>query len=244
VFKAFTEIVPNAELVSQGSTLAARRISSVTRRPDPQRDPRIASDRLVRALDVTIASVALIAFAPLMLVIALTILVAGGGPVLFAQLRMGRDGKMFTCYKFRTMHNNAEAILRSLLEESAEARGEWARDHKLREDPRIVGIGSVLRRTSLDELPQLFNVLLGDMSIVGPRPIVASESGRYGRYLAAYCAVRPGITGLWQVSGRNDTTYRRRIACDVLYARSKSAGNDIAIIARTVPVVLFARGAY
>lgn len=244
MFKAFTDIVPNAELVPQGSTLAARQIPAATRRPRPQRDRDLESAQLVRALDIVVASAALVFFAPLMLLIAVTILIAGGGPVLFAQSRIGREGKMFTCFKFRTMHNNAEAILRALLEESAEARSEWARDHKLRADPRIVGIGGFLRRTSLDELPQLFNVLRGEMSIVGPRPIVASESGRYGRYLSAYCAVRPGITGLWQVSGRNDTTYRRRVACDVVYARSKSAGNDIAIIARTVPVVLFARGAY
>lgn len=199
---------------------------------------------IARGLDIVIAAAAIVFFAPLMLIIAMTIVLAGGGPILFRQKRIGQGGVDFTCLKFRTMREDAEETLANLLRTCAKTREEWMRDHKLRHDPRVVGIGSFLRKTSLDELPQLFNVLMGDMSIVGPRPIVQSEIPRYGRYFNSYCAVRPGITGLWQVSGRSQTTYRRRIACDVAYARSKSALNDLRIIAMTVPAIVFARGAY
>ena len=142
------------------------------------------------------------------------------------------------------MHQNADRLLSALLAECAQSREEWQRDQKLRSDPRIIKIGSFLRKASLDEFPQLFNVLRGDMSIVGPRPIVVSEAPKYGRYIRNYCAVRPGITGLWQVSGRNGTTYRRRVACDIVYSRNQSAVTNLAIIARTVPVVLGAKGAF
>ena len=197
-----------------------------------------------RILDIVVALAALVFFAPLMLFIALAVFLSGPGPVLFRQDRLGRGGRTFACLKFRTMRIDSEAILGELLAADPAARAEWQRDQKLRNDPRVFAIGSLLRRTSLDELPQLFNVLAGDMSIVGPRPIVASEAFRYRRYIADYFAVRPGITGLWQVSGRNHTTYRRRVACDVAYVRAKSAGTDLRIIAMTVPTVLLARGAY
>ena len=139
---------------------------------------------------------------------------------------------------------DADARLRNLLETSAEARAEWERDHKLRDDPRVIGIGRFLRKTSLDELPQLWNVVRGDMSLVGPRPIVVGEISRYGRYFEHYCAVRPGITGLWQVGGRNDVSYRRRVAYDVTYSRARSCAMNVKIIAYTVPSVLFQRGSY
>ena len=197
-----------------------------------------------RILDVVVASAALVFVAPLMLFIALAVFLSSPGPVLFRQDRLGRGGRTFACLKFRTMRIDSEAILGELLAADPVARAEWQRDQKLRNDPRIFAIGGLLRRISLDELPQLLNVLAGDMSIVGPRPIVASEAFRYRRYIADYFAVRPGITGLWQVSGRNHTTYRRRVACDVAYVRTKSAGNDLRIIAMTVPTVLLARGAY
>jgi lipopolysaccharide/colanic/teichoic acid biosynthesis glycosyltransferase len=140
------------------------------------------------------------------------------------------------------MVSDADVRLVQLLAESAQAREEWARDHKLRRDPRITPIGSFLRRSSLDELPQLFNVLKGEMSLVGPRPIVHSEIERYGRYFREYCRVRPGITGLWQISGRSNVSYRRRVALDVTYVRSKSLVLDIKILALTLPCVLVARG--
>lgn len=197
----------------------------------------------MRALDVVIALAALILVAPLMLMIVIAIR-RSGGPALFRQARIGRGGKTFTCLKFRTMHVDSDAILERLLRDDPDARAEWERDRKLRCDPRVGKTGSFLRKTSLDELPQLFNVLFGSMSIVGPRPIVASERIRYGRYFDAYCRVRPGITGLWQISGRSATTYRRRIACDVAYVRSKCHMVDLRIIAQTIPAVCFARGAY
>jgi lipopolysaccharide/colanic/teichoic acid biosynthesis glycosyltransferase len=196
-----------------------------------------------RVLDIVIALAALVFFAPVMLACALVVAAANDGPMLFRQQRIGRDGVLFTCLKFRTMRTDAEAILDAFLATSAEARAEWQRNHKLQNDPRIIGAGNFLRKTSLDELPQLFNVLRGDMAIVGPRPIVPSEIARYGRHIGAYCAVRPGITGLWQVQGRSATTYRRRVACDVLYSRFKSPLADLRIIAGTVPAVLLGRGA-
>jgi len=199
---------------------------------------------LVRTIDIVIALTAFVFFAPLLVAIAVAIRLSGGGPIFFAQYRVGLDGRQFRCFKFRTMCVDAEQQLRLLLANDPEAREEWARDNKLRKDPRVGKVGSFLRRTSLDELPQMLNVLRGDMSIVGPRPIVESEIVRYGRYFGDYCRVRPGITGLWQISGRNNVSYRRRVACDVSYARSKSAYNDLRIIALTVPAVLLARGAY
>lgn len=196
-----------------------------------------------RLLDVVVATAALIVFAPVMLICAAVVAASNAGPVLFRQQRVGLDGRFFTCLKFRTMVRDADEVLDELLARDPIARAEWARDQKLRNDPRIIGAGGFMRKASLDELPQLFNVLAGDMSIVGPRPIVASELSRYGRYASAYCSVRPGITGLWQIKGRSSTTYRRRVACDVAYSRVKSPVVDLRIIACTVPVVLLGRGA-
>jgi lipopolysaccharide/colanic/teichoic acid biosynthesis glycosyltransferase len=142
------------------------------------------------------------------------------------------------------MRVNSAQLLRELLETDPVALAEWTRDQKLRRDPRITKLGSFLRATSIDELPQLFNVLRGEMSIVGPRPIVEDEVTRYRRFFSDYAAVKPGITGLWQVSGRNNTTYRRRVALDVAYAKHKSVSFDLLILAKTVPAVLFARGSF
>jgi lipopolysaccharide/colanic/teichoic acid biosynthesis glycosyltransferase len=139
---------------------------------------------------------------------------------------------------------DSDARLRQLLAESPEARAEWERDHKLRNDPRITALGSFLRRSSLDELPQLFNVLTGEMSLVGPRPIVTAEVKRYGRRFGHYCSVRPGITGLWQVSGRNDVSYRRRVAIDTCYAQRQSLALDLRILVATIPSVLLRKGSY
>ena len=243
MFQTFTEMLPQPELTAglTGTAGGLRRHQPSKARSSTQ---AIGSGALIRLLDIVIAVAALVFFLPLMVMIALAILVTGGGPIFFVQARVGRNGVEFRCFKFRTMSNDAEAILAAVLNSNADAYAEWSRFHKLRDDPRVGRLGAILRKTSLDELPQLFNVLRGDMSVVGPRPIVAKEASRYGRYFVSYCAVRPGITGRWQVSGRNDTTYRRRVACDVVYSRNKSAGNDLKIIFKTVPVVLFARGAY
>ena len=205
----------------------------------------IAADPMeMRVLDFIGALALLFVFFPLMVIIAAAVFIANRGPVLFAQKRIGRDGKMFKCYKFRTMAIDAEARLNEVLAADPGARAEWSRDHKLRNDPRIVGIGGFLRKSSLDELPQLFNVLKGEMSLVGPRPIIEAECPRYGKYLAYYCAVRPGLTGLWQISGRNDVEYRRRVAFDVIYARKGRLFDNIKILVMTVPCVLASRGSY
>lgn len=197
-----------------------------------------------RALDVVLSLAGIIFLFPLLLVIAILVFAFDPGPIFFAQKRIGFGGKRFRCYKFRTMATDAEARLQELLRTDPAAREEWEKDHKLRNDPRIIGIGGFLRKSSLDELPQLFNVLKGDMSIVGPRPIVDAEVVRYGRYFQHYCTVRPGITGLWQISGRNDVSYRRRVAFDVAYSRSRSFGLNCKIITFTIPSVLLAKGSY
>jgi lipopolysaccharide/colanic/teichoic acid biosynthesis glycosyltransferase len=194
-------------------------------------------------LDIVIALAALVFFAPVMLAAALAVAASNSGPILFRQQRIGHGGVMFTCFKFRTMRCDAAEVLDALLAACPETRKEWQTNHKLQNDPRIIGAGRFLRKTSLDELPQLFNVLAGDMAIVGPRPIVPSEITCYGRQFRHYCAIRPGITGLWQVRGRSSTTYRRRVACDVMYRRLKSPIADLWIIACTVPAVLLGRGA-
>ena len=198
----------------------------------------------VRLLDMLIASAVLIFLAPLLLLVAALVFIVDPGPIFFAHRRLGRDGRTFPCLKFRSMVVDSEQRLKELLATSEDARAEWARDFKLRRDPRITPIGNFLRKTSIDELPQLLNVLRGEMSIVGPRPIVTGEIERYGRYFADYSRVKPGITGLWQVSGRNNVHYRRRVALDVTYARNKSLALDLRILMMTVPAVLLAKGSY
>ena len=201
------------------------------------------SDELAaRLLDIFIATLALLLLAPLMLVVAAAIWIIDPGPVIYAHRRLGRNGQSFPCFKFRSMVVDAERRLNQLLATDSDAREEWARDFKLRRDPRITPIGIFLRRSSIDELPQLLNILRGEMSVVGPRPIVEGEIERYGRYFLHYSAVKPGLTGLWQVSGRNGVTYRRRVALDVSYARNKCLRLDLQILAMTVPAVLTARG--
>lgn len=208
------------------------------------RVPSISDRQWVRLLDIVIAAAALWLLAPLLLVVAAVIYLSDGGAPIFRHARIGRNGRIFGCLKFRSMICNADAALADLLEANPNARESWERDHKLHRDPRVTRLGKFLRKSSLDELPQLLNVLQGDMSIVGPRPIVVGEIERYGAYFQYYCAVRPGITGLWQVSGRNDMTYRRRVACDVLYARNKSLQTDLKIIVATLPAVTSGRGSY
>jgi exopolysaccharide production protein ExoY len=199
---------------------------------------------ILRAIDIIIASLLAAFLLPLFITISVLILLQGDGPIIFVQRRIGQSGKLFPCLKFRTMVSDAEVRLALLLAADVAAREEWQQDYKLRRDPRITALGHFLRKTSLDEFPQLFNVLRGDMSLVGPRPIVVEEAPRYGRHIRHYCDVRPGITGLWQISGRNNVSYRRRVACDVLYARRQSATLNIWIMLRTIPAVLAANGSY
>lgn len=198
---------------------------------------------LKRFLDVTGAAIALMFFAPTMLIIYAALMLSGGSPI-FAHPRVGRSGKMFLCYKFRSMVKDANKVLTDYLSSNPAARDEWNRTFKLAKDPRVSRFGMFLRRTSLDELPQLFNVLLGNMSLVGPRPIVPGEIERYSDRIHAYYRCRPGITGLWQISGRNDVAYDKRVRLDALYARRQSIRLDIVILLRTVRAVLSGRGAY
>ena len=200
------------------------------------------SEPLLRILDLVIGIIALVVFAPLLIALAILIYVSNPGPIFFVQQRIGRNGQNFACFKFRTMVVDAQARLARLLEEDPAARLEWECDHKLRNDPRITPFGRFLRKSSFDELPQFFNLINGTMSVVGPRPIVVAEITRYGRWFGDYCRVKPGITGLWQVSGRSDTTYRRRVALDVAYSRNRSLGLNLKIMVLTVPAVLAARG--
>jgi undecaprenyl-phosphate galactose phosphotransferase len=203
---------------------------------------RPISLRLKAGADVTIAATALLILLPLFALLAI-IIRADGGPAFFAHPRIGIGGRTFNCLKFRTMMCDSDAVLQRLLETDSCAAQEWAATQKLRADPRVTWIGRILRKTSLDELPQLINVLRLEMSLVGPRPIVSREICRYADDIAYYYDTRPGITGLWQVSGRNDTSYARRVELDRWYVKNWSLWQDLAILARTVPAVLSGRGA-
>lgn len=201
-----------------------------------------SSSVLKRSLDLIVGVLLLIALMPVMLIIALLVK-RDGGSVLFSHKRIGANGKPFRCLKFRTMCPDAEARLQKLLDENPEARAEWERDFKLKDDPRVTRLGAFMRETSLDELPQLLNVIKGEMSLVGPRPIVSAEASRYGAAFRDYLGCRPGLTGLWQVSGRNDIDYESRVRLDSSYAREWSFFRDISILVRTVRVV-FGRTGY
>jgi len=193
---------------------------------------------LKRTVDIMLALSGIILLAPLLIICFAVTALTSPGPALFRHRRVGFNGKDFDCFKFRTMMTDAPERLRKLLESDPSAAAEWATNRKLRNDPRITAIGGILRKSSLDELPQLFNVLKGDMSIVGPRPVTDEELERYASSVNAYLSCRPGITGLWQVSGRSTTTYNKRVACDTFYARNWSMALDVKIIAVTIPALL------
>jgi exopolysaccharide production protein ExoY len=195
-----------------------------------------------RMVDVGVASALILAFCPLFLLLALLVKLSDGGPVFYSHIRVGRNRHAFPCLKFRTMAVNSAELLRRHLAENAEAQDEWKLTQKLKNDPRITAAGRVLRKTSLDELPQLINILRGEMSIVGPRPVMRNEIRKYGQHAAVYFRARPGLTGPWQVSGRNDVSYEARVAFDRYYVENWSLLTDMAIMLRTVPAVLLARG--
>lgn len=203
------------------------------------RKVRDANGRLKRLFDLAVAASALLFLAPALLTIALLIkLSEPSGSVIYRHTRVGRQGARFGCLKFRTMAVDAEARLERILATDPDAAAEWREGQKLRDDPRITKIGAVLRKTSLDELPQLFNVLMGEMSIVGPRPITRAELNRYGRDRRYYLLVRPGITGLWQVSGRSSAGYEKRIRMDRAYLEDWSWLSEFWILLMTLPAVL------
>jgi exopolysaccharide production protein ExoY len=195
-----------------------------------------------RALDIVLASVALLALSPLFVFVAVLLRLTDPGPVFFGHKRVGLGGRSFRCLKFRTMCTDADAVLDRLLASDPAAAEEWQATRKLRNDPRISRVGRILREYSVDELPQLINVIRGEMSLVGPRPVVTAELMRYGNAAVHYLSARPGITGLWQVSGRSDTPYATRIALDARYVTQWSLRGDALILLRTVPAVIGARG--
>jgi undecaprenyl-phosphate galactose phosphotransferase len=203
----------------------------------------LVAEQVHLRLNQLAAALLLLLLGPLMLVIAAMIARKDGAPVLFGHYRVGHQGRLFRCLKFRSMYRNSEQMLAEILATDAEARAEWERDQKLTNDPRVTPIGDFLRRTSLDELPQLINVLKGEMSLVGPRPITVGELTRYGRVRWHYLSVRPGMTGLWQVSGRNNTSYAERVALDESYIDNRSMLGDLTILLKTVKVVLVRDGA-
>ncbi len=212
----------------------------------PEGESDVTSQRpfLKRMLDVLgVLAIGLVSL-PFLIFTAIAIALTSAGPVFFKQVRIGKGNRLFVALKFRTMFVDAADRLEHHLEADPALREQWENVHKLKNDPRVTAIGQFLRRFSLDELPQLWNVLKGDMSLIGPRPIVVSEIERYGLDYAAYEAVRPGLTGLWQVSGRNDTTYEERVAFDVFYVRHWSLKLDASIVFRTLRAVLSGVGAY
>lgn len=195
-----------------------------------------------RVADLVLASAALVVLSPIFLFAALMVRASGPGPILFGHSRIGLGGRDFRCLKFRTMCHDAEAVLQAHLARDPALAAEWQATRKLRHDPRVTRIGRVLRAYSIDELPQLLNVIRGEMSLVGPRPVVQSELARYGRAAVHYLSARPGITGLWQVSGRSDTSYETRVRLDSEYVTGWSAARDASIVLRTIPAVIGARG--
>jgi exopolysaccharide production protein ExoY len=195
-----------------------------------------------RLFDIATALFILIFTFPIIMGLAALVIILQGRPILYRQNRVGLNGQPFPCLKFRTMVRDADLVLAKYLEANTAAAAEWVEKQKLTSDPRITRLGSFLRKSSLDELPQLLNVLRGDMSIVGPRPVLTEELIRYGNYASQLISVRPGLTGLWQVSGRSDLSYDTRVQLDVKYIESWSLGSDVMIIVKTVPIILMRRG--
>ena len=196
-----------------------------------------------RALSISVAILSLIVFAPLIVAIFLYLCFLHKGLPIFAHERVGQNGRFFKCYKFKTMRPNSSAILQSYLDNNEDAALEWQQSHKIKNDPRIFGgFCKFIRKTGLDELPQIFNILRGDMDIVGPRPVTSEELPRYGENIRHYYAVRPGLTGQWQVSGRNDISYEERVSLDVQYIKHATIYTDITIIFKTAIQVIYRTG--
>ena len=196
--------------------------------------------------DLLFSLLFLIAFSPLFLIISLLIKLSSRGPIFFLQKRIGKNNIPFKCIKFRTMYPESKDILKNLIKKDSVLKKEFEETHKIKNDPRITPIGKLLRKTSLDEIPQFINVLRGEMSIIGPRPIVKEEKKKYGKNLKKVLLIKPGISGLWQVSGRNNLTYKRRVLLDLNYVENYNLIMDLRILFRTFGVILFPldRGAY
>ena len=206
---------------------------------------KISILKLIKLLtDICLSFFGLIILSPLFLILIILIKVTSKGPAIYSHTRYGLDGNTFPAYKFRSMVLNADKVLDNYLKANPSLKEEWEKDQKLKNDPRITWVGNFLRKTSIDELPQLINVLKAEMSLVGPRPIVKNEIKKYGEIYNLYVQVRPGITGQWQVSGRNNTTYQERIEYDKYYVKNWSLRLDFYILIKTIRVVLFREGAY
>lgn len=213
--------------------------------PDQYLPIASAGYRIVKPLlDLLIVFMTLPVALPLGLVLAVLVKLTSGGSALYRHRRIGQYHQPIEVWKFRTMYQDSDQVLEEYLDANPEARMEWAQAHKLKNDPRITPIGRLLRKTSLDEIPQLLNVLAGEMSIVGPRPIVDEERVKYGSYFRTYCYAVPGITGLWQVSGRNDVGYAERVQLDVRYVEKWSLWMEIKILLKTAYVIFHRKGAY
>lgn len=197
-----------------------------------------------RSFDITAALAALVFFSPILLLIMALVKVSSKGSIFYGHRRIGHNGRSFHCLKFRTMVANGDEVLRDYLRNNPSAAEEWKATRKLRDDPRVTTVGTVLRKLSLDELPQLINILRGDMSVVGPRPVIDEELSLYDTDAVYYLRTRPGLTGLWQISGRNDVSYQSRIAFDTHYVQNWSLVQDVLIIAKTIPAVCLSRGSY
>ncbi len=233
--------MPNATTVEPAAATPA-----VAVRPERKTRAQVPANyfAMKRCTDLLVLTLFAPFYLPLMLALGMVVKATSAGPVFYGQRRVGYRGRYFKAWKFRTMVPNADQILEQYLDANPEMRDEWERDHKLRKDPRITSIGRVLRKTSLDELPQLWNVFVGQMSLIGPRPIVSEEIDKYGDVFDDYKQVLPGITGLWQVSGRNNTTYERRVQLDKDYVSNWSLGRDLLILFRTIKTVLLREGAF
>lgn len=198
-----------------------------------------------RTFDILFSLAVLIFGFPVYLLIGLLVACSSSGKIIYSHKRVGRGGKLFNCYKFRTMYADADERLAQILSSSEELRKEWEENHKLKNDPRVTPIGSFLRKTSLDELPQFWNVLVGDLSVVGPRPVVEAEVVKHlGHKAPVILSIRPGLTGIWQVSGRSSTSYKDRIMFDEMYVKNHSLLLDIKLIAWTIPCMISSKGAY
>ena len=197
-----------------------------------------------RSFDILVALAALVLLSPIFLLIMALVKYSDGGSIFYGHRRIGYSGSTFRCLKFRTMAENGDAVLHRYLEQNPAAYDEWRATRKLQHDPRVTVVGTVLRKLSLDELPQLINILKGEMSLVGPRPVVEDELELYEASAVYYLQTRPGLTGLWQVSGRNDVSYETRVAFDTHYVRNWSLVTDLVIVARTIPAVCLSRGSY
>ncbi len=234
-----TAVSPGISGRSRAQTVDLSPLPVVSERLQDRR--RLGMKRLV---DLSVSAAVVPVALPVMGIVAALVCLDSPGPVLFRQTRLGRNGQPFGVLKFRSMRADADRDPEIAFADNPAALAEWRRTHKLRCDPRLTRVGRILRRTSLDELPQLLNVFKGEMSLVGPRPIVHDETMRYGKHLPSLHQVKPGLTGLWQVSGRNETTYRRRVALDAAYVRHWSLRLDAALLAKTVKAVIKGRGAY